>query len=351
MSHDKRPDARPEQSLASRSGESTLPRPDTDFALGTAAPIERYYSRCFKQAWDDFRAKLQQEKTIGGVTGSIMLLITTGLFIWQIVPWVSLLPVGVLVTALLGYFIYVLFRAPAKLDDGRQSQINGLAARIIELSASAENHARDVKTLTARNGDLESMVREIQDEKDEIEAERNALKLRLDEERTEPYIKGELKEVHIESWFPPDYAKQGSIVWYVTIYVHIVNLRAVTTIQDYRLALSVQGHEYEGHPVSLASYYITRRVERPVHLEIYIDEVEEALVDLRQFNLTPLEHNIGRAGWLRFKVSGIPILEDDAPQRSDEMSLVLYVVDAIGKSHSIPASSPWNQMGEIRRRR
>jgi hypothetical protein len=184
-----------------------------------------------------------------------------------------------------------------------------------------------------------------------VKAERDAFKSQLDEERTEPYIKGTIKEVHIESWFPPGYAKQGSIVWHVTVHVHIVNLRAATTTQDYHLALSVRGHEYKGHSVSLASYYITRRVERPVHLETYIDEVEEDLVDLRQFNLTPLERNLGREGWLRFKVSGIPILEEDAPQRSDQMSLVLYVVDATGESHPIPASSPWNQTGEIRRRR
>jgi hypothetical protein len=185
----------------------------------------------------------------------------------------------------------------------------------------------------------------------ELMTKRNALKSQLHEERTEPYIKGEIKEVHIESWFPKDYAKQRSIVWFITAYVHIVNVRAMTTIKDYRLVLSVGGQDYEGHPVSLASYFITRKVERPVHLEVYIDEVQEDLADLRQFNLTPVERNIGREGWLRFKVSGIPIFEDDAPQRSDEMTLVLYIIDATDNSHSIHASSPWIQTGEIRRQR
>ena len=109
-------DMEAKQSLAPRSEEAIKPRPDTSPApASTAAPVERYYARCLEQAWGDFRMKLKEERTLGGIATISALVLTIVLFLCGVVPVVSLLPLIVFVAVLLGYIAFVLFRAPKKL--------------------------------------------------------------------------------------------------------------------------------------------------------------------------------------------------------------------------------------------
>lgn len=106
----------------------------------TPVLIECYGTRWLNQAWSDFIAKLKQEATFSGISGVIVMVTTVVLFFFLGTTLVTALPVVVFLALLLGYFAFVLFRAPAKLDAARQDEINAL--RQLE-GIAADMEARD----------------------------------------------------------------------------------------------------------------------------------------------------------------------------------------------------------------
>jgi hypothetical protein len=133
--------------------------PDKDFAetkpapVGEAAPVERYATRWFSEAWGDLMAWLKLERSFSGITGLIMLLLSIVLLVVNGVTWTSVLPVGVSAAVLLVAFIILFFRSPAKLDSKKQAEIERLSTEIRTLSAqlttNAEGHKEERTNLIA----------------------------------------------------------------------------------------------------------------------------------------------------------------------------------------------------------
>src|ERR1043166_2158376 len=183
----KPPDASSEQNLKPRSEDNIVLKPEAHLA----PPTGPYRTRWFSQAKDDFGAMLRRGATVGGITGIVVIVATGALFLGGFFPSVSLLPLVIFAAVLLCYFAYVLFRAPAKLDEGKQAEIDRLNATVKERNASiaaleselameAEHRARDMKALSDTNQTLFDAARDTHAEKERIEGERDALKGEMD---------------------------------------------------------------------------------------------------------------------------------------------------------------------------
>ena len=123
---------------------------------------ERYGARLLAHAWDEFLTKLRQEGTVSGVTGALMLLVTAGLYWYDYAPLLSLIPVFAYAAVLVLFFAYVLFRSPARLDEGRQGKIAGLNASMESLRTSVREleakHQSEMKALRRREKDVRRKI-------------------------------------------------------------------------------------------------------------------------------------------------------------------------------------------------
>lgn len=120
-------------------------RPETSLApTADAAPVKSYAARWFGEAGGDLMAWLKLERSFSGITGLVMLLLSVILLAVTGVTWTSVLPIVVSLSVLLIAFTGFFFRAPAKLDKGRQAEIGGLVEGSNALNAA---HAAEVERL------------------------------------------------------------------------------------------------------------------------------------------------------------------------------------------------------------
>ena len=171
----------PKQSLAPRSEEAIMLRPETSLVpAAEAAPVKRYTARWFGEAWGELMAWLKLERSFSGITGIIMLVLSMVLLAVNGVTWMSVLPVVVSLSVLFVAFIILFFRAPSKLEDKKQLEIDGLNVRIKELKAEvqavwdnhwkeqdklADSFREDIAALTAERDSLKSQLEELKKHK------------------------------------------------------------------------------------------------------------------------------------------------------------------------------------------
>lgn len=143
-----------------------------------------------------------------------------------------------------------------------------------------------------------------------------------------PEITGEIEEAFVYTRS----TRRNLTITYIALRVSLVNTRsAVTTIRKFRLAVLMEGKEYEAKGIPFSDI----RLERPEFdgygLPTYGEHVTEEFRDLEEEKLTPLARGIITTGWLRFALVHRLV----TPQT--DCRLVLTVTDAFGKEHRLEA--------------
>jgi hypothetical protein len=163
-----------------------------------------------------------------------------------------------------------------------------------------------------------------------------------------PEIKGELLEVYFREAFGQGGKHPHYIDYYITLNVHLVNIRQVsTTIKEFRLKVETNAGEFYAriNRWKQGDLALRKEEKRYGFFNLPVSNNETLTVDLPSIespNALPLNYGEGRTGWLNFFV---PEMSPD--QIKEVRRLTLIVVDAFGASHEITASPSWKGIGKI----
>lgn len=162
--------------------------------------------------------------------------------------------------------------------------------------------------------------------------------IRAEEEAEFPEITGEIEEAFVYSRA----TQRRLTITYIALRISLVNTRAaVTTIRKYRLAVLMEGKEYEAKSIPFRDI----RLEKPEFdrygLPTYGEHATEEFRDLEEEKLTPLTRGVITRGWLRFALVERLVL----PQT--ECRLVLAITDAFGKEHKLEAKPSYQPSGNL----
>jgi hypothetical protein len=163
-----------------------------------------------------------------------------------------------------------------------------------------------------------------------------------------PEIKGELLEAHFRSAISQGAKHPNYLDYYVTLKLHLVNIRQVsTTIKEFLLKVETNSGEYFARTNRWKQGDLAQRKEEKRYgfFNLPVSNNETVIADLPSIELpndSPLNYGEGRTGWLNFIMPGV-----SHEQIKETRLLTLIVVDAFGTSHEIIASPPWKGTGEI----
>jgi hypothetical protein len=148
---------------------------------------------------------------------------------------------------------------------------------------------------------------------------------------TLPEIVGEIKRVGVSAF--DDY--------FLSVESRITSNRAETTISDFSLTVTYEGHTYEGVGEPVKEYYLEREIHHPAPFETTTETRYFPLEDLAKDNRVPFTRGASRTGWLRFLVRGVKPFSGFATAEGKEqflkegVKLVLTVYDGYGNPHPI----------------
>lgn len=349
------------------------PEPQQLKAITSEEPYS-YRREWLAQARSDFCGKLAQEKTISGVAGFALLLLTVILFFIQSQPVLTLLPVGIFILIVLSYFTYVLFRAPGKIDERKRLAVSAIQKREEELKALSESSdagkrkrdflAQRLTSLLHEAGEVEygavslrsiegmgKVWRQTEYHKraekfvkehyghevaDRYEKEKSNLLEELladccregdGAETAKPKITGEIKEVFFEKEINLNTSLTVSedcyFCYWFTVRLYVANIGAPTGIERFRLMLNSKEGALEGERLPVSGYRIQRVTG------------DEPLTDIEASNDIPLEHT--RNGWACFAVPSIKSNENDGAV--EDMQIEVQVIDKTKTPHLLGRST------------
>ena len=164
-----------------------------------------------------------------------------------------------------------------------------------------------------------------------------------EDDKTKPWIKGEIEEVIVETALPEE--KIAGFDYYMTMRFWLRSETVPTNFRAFELWLFVEHaklSQYKGERILLDGLCLDRKQYQKTNAQTEPAIILTKLVDYDA--ATPLEQWVTREGWLRFVIRNVEYA-DKGTEGLKFDRLELRVTDGSGKLWTLTTKPPWTKTG------